>query len=166
MKQKSYRSIQTAMTGFALVLGFSGTSAESFDHGGMHRYHTPDGPAYLLPKILQMHPFDLNAQPVYGKPAGTLNIDKNGHAKLYFQNIEVPSMKDLDCKSSKILGTFLGPTGEDDNQAYYWNCDVLTFHASGPNLYHIDVQFADKEQHWKSYRVRGYQVIPEWISVE
>lgn len=166
MKRKSYCPILPILIGFVLVLGFSVLSAKSFDHGEMYRGHTPDGPAYLLPKILQMYPFDLNAHPVYGKPAGTLNIDKNGHAKLYFQNIEVPSMKDLDSKSSKILGTFLGPTGEDDNQAYYWTCDVLTFHASGPNLYHIDVQFTDKEQHWKSYRVRGYQVIPEWISVE
>jgi hypothetical protein len=166
LKRKRYFSILPILLGFALVLGLSVLSAKSINHGGTHVGKTPDGPAYLLPKILQMHPLDLDAHPVYGKPAGTLNIDRIGHAKLDFQNIEVPSMKKLDSKSSKILGSFAGPSGEDENQAYYWTCNVLTFHASGPNLYHIDVQFADKEQHWKSYRVRGYQVISEWIPVE
>jgi hypothetical protein len=134
LKRKSYFSILPILIGFALVLGFSVLSAKSFDHSGMYVGRTPDGPAYLLPKILQMYPLDLDAHPVYGKPAGFLNIDRTGHAKLDFQNIEVPSMKKLDSKSSKILGSFAGPSGEDENQAYYWTPPTFTARNEATNL--------------------------------
>jgi hypothetical protein len=144
------------------------TAVLSYDHGGMHKTITPDGPAYLLPKILSIHPFDPHKQSSIGADAGTLNIDEKGNAMLYLPNWKISSMRMLDKNSAKdVLGTPYGPHGEEENKPYFWTFDVLTIHVSGNNLYHIDVQFADADQHWKKYRVRGYQIAnPQWRLVD
>ncbi|MFA6210019.1 MAG: hypothetical protein WCT03_04970 [Candidatus Obscuribacterales bacterium] len=127
-----------------------------------------NGPAYLLPKILTIHRFDLNGNPCVGADAGRLQIDVKGNAKLYILNSKVASMKSLDKNLTReILGIPTGPQGEDDNKPYYWTFDVMTIDPVEQNIYHIDVQFADADQHWKEYRVRGYRIgNPQWQVVE
>lgn len=141
------------------------TTAISYSRQGSTRETlTPNGPAYLPPKHLSIHPFNLSSTPVYVKAAGSLTIEKNGSAKLYLPC--TTSSKVLDKKATcELLGEALGPQGEDENNSYFWTFDVMTFHPSGNNLYHIDAQFDDAGL-WKSYRVRGYQINPEWHPVD
>ncbi len=160
----------TKMVFLSAALFLTATAGDSFDHSGMYksRSATPDGPAYMLPKILQIHRFDLNEKPCIGADAGRLKIDVKGNAKLYILNSKVSSMKELDKNLAKeILGVPAGPQGEDENKPHYWTFHVLTIDPLELNIYHIDVQFADAEQRWKEYRVRGYRIAnPQWQLVE
>ncbi len=54
----------------------------------------------------------------------------------------------------------------NDNKAYYWTFHVVGIEPLEQNIYHIDVQFSDPEQHWKEYRVRGYRTNSQWTLVE
>jgi hypothetical protein len=143
-------------------------AADAFDHSGHSRPTTVDGHAYLLPKILPIHRFNLSDNPAVGADVGRLNIDVNGNAKLYFINPKVSSMKLLNTNlSNDLLGKPDGPYGEDENKAYYWTFQVLAIEPFEQNIYHIDVQFSDGDQHWMKYRVRGYRIAnPTWQLVE
>ena len=144
----------------------AGNAAEHLGH--LSRSSITQGQAYLLPKILPIHQFDLNGKPTIGTQAGVLQIDVNGNAKLYIVNPKVSSMKQLDKNlSTDMLGKPAGPQGEDDNKAYYWTFHVLSIEPFEQNIYHIDVLFSDADQHWKEYRVRGYRIAnPKWQLVE
>lgn len=140
----------------------------SFEHGGMHKFVPVDGPAYLLPRSLSVHSLDLHKQPSMGADVGTLFIDAAGNAHLRIANSRIASMKALDKTLGKeLLGAPVGPHGEDEDNAYFWTFNILAMQAFEPNIYHVDVQYADTDQHWKKYRVRGYQISnPQWQAVE
>lgn len=173
MKRQDPRLRATTVAKMSLLscsLLLSIATGNAFDHSGMYksRSATPDGPAYMLPQILPIHRFDLEGKPSVGADAGRLKIDVKGNAKLYILNSKLSSMKKLDTNLAKeILGVPVGPHGEDDNKPYYWTFHVLAIEPFEQNIYHIDVQFADAEQHWKEYRVRGYRIAnPQWQLVE
>jgi len=168
----SLKSIVLTKLTFLGIVIFATTTVpvSAFDHNGMYtsKPAITNGPAYLLPKILPIHRFDLNAPPCVGADAGRLQIDLKGNAKLYILNSKVASMKSLDKNLTReTLGIPTGPQGEDENKPYYWTFDVMTIDPLEQNIYHIDVQFADADQHWKEYRVRGYRIgNPQWQVVE
>lgn len=152
------------------VSGATAVHGSAFDHNAMYtsKPAITNGHAYLLPKILPIYRFDLNATPCVGADAGRLQIDVKGNAKLYILNSKVASMKSLDKNLTReTLGIPTGPQGEDENKPYYWTFDVMTIDPVEQNIYHIDVQFADADQHWKEYRVRGYRIAnPQWQVAE
>lgn len=146
-------------------------AAISYDHSGMYsaaKTAVADGPAYLLPKSFSIHSLDFHKQPSIGNDAGILFIDERGKAKFSLFKTKVPSIAALNKASSKdLLGMPIGPQEEDDANAHFYTFNVLANNAFEQNIYHIDVQFADSDQHWKKYRIRGYQITkPQWQTVE
>jgi hypothetical protein len=150
------------------------TAGNAFDHSGMYEVRPRVGSAYLLPKILSIHPFNMHEQPpISSMSAGSIHIDAKGNARLYISNLKMPNLKGSAMKAldkelaAAILGKANGPQGEDDNEPYFWTFHVMAIQAFELDIYHIDVQFTDADQHWKKYRVRGYQIAnPRWQLVE
>ncbi|MFA7337941.1 MAG: hypothetical protein WC028_14225 [Candidatus Obscuribacterales bacterium] len=164
---KAATLVKMSLLSCSLLL--SNAALNAAEHAGhLSRSTITQGQAYLLPKILPIHRFDLDGKPTIGTQAGVLQIDVNGIAKLFILNPKIPSMKQLNKTLSKdMLGELAGPQGEDDDKAYYWTFHVLSIEPFEQNIYHIDVLFSDADQHWKEYRVRGYRIAnPKWQLVE
>jgi hypothetical protein len=122
----------------------------------------PDGLLFAIPKSVPVYPVNLEVPGCVGKYACHLHIDKLGNPEL---SISSP-LKELDSKSStRLFGAVRGP--EFEKETPFWTYHVSALHATGPNIYHIDVELADTEGHWKRYRVRGYQITnSNWQTVQ
>ncbi len=101
-----------------VILGFAQTG-HTFDHSGMYSFPaTPNnGPAYLLPKLIQIYQFSPNAKSYFGADSGLLRIDKNGNARIFTSNLNAPSttsLKGLEKNlAAKLFGPAEGPQGDE-----------------------------------------------------
>jgi hypothetical protein len=122
----------------------------------------PDGLNFAIPKSVPVYPVNLEVPGCVGKYACHLHIDKLGNPELSTSS----PLKELDSESSTLL--FGKANGVDfEKETKFWTYHVLALHATGPNIYHIDVELADTEGHWKRYRVRGYQITnSNWQTVQ
>ena len=123
----------------------------------------PDGLNYERPKLITLCTVNLKAPNCIGKNFGTLKIDKDGN---FLFGISGPGIKELTSETTtSALGKGSGP--ETEGETKFWTYNVLSLHSFEPNIYHVDVELADLEGHWKRYRVRGYQITnSSWKTVK
>ncbi len=87
-------------------------------------------------------------------------VDKDRKARIYLHGPD-KSLKDLDKTTAYRIFCNSKPSGS--------SCDtfhVVGAHASGPNIFHVDVEF-NNAQLLSRYRVRGFGILkPEWQQVQ
>lgn len=150
-----------------LLLGFMVSSIWTFFHipvegksPALRSDHiSPDGLNYELPKSTNLHAVDIKVPNCIGKDCGGLRIDKEGNV---FFNVRGSGIKSLTGETTiTALGQGSGPVTEGETT--FWTYNVLSVHSFEPNIYHVDVERADAEGHWKRYRIRGYLIAnPAW----
>lgn len=124
---------------------------------------SPDGLNYELPKSTTLYTVDLKVPNCIGKDFGGLRIDEEGNV---FFTVGGKGLESLTSETTtRALGKGSGPVTETETT--FWTYNVLSMHGFEPNLYHVDVEKADAEGHWKRYRVRGYLIAnPVWQTVK
>jgi len=126
-------------------------------------YPSPNGLNYERPKSTTLHAVNLKVPGCIGKDFGGLRVDKEGNA---FFGVGGKGIKSLTSETTtRALGEGSGPQTEGETK--FWTYNVLSVHSFEPNIYHVDVERADDEGHWKRYRIRGYLIAnPVWQIVK
>jgi hypothetical protein len=116
-----------------------------------------DGEDDNLPKTYNLARLKLNI----GRGVGSLHVGKDGQGRISLDNPY--SLKALDQETAiKIFGE-LSSFGENSPCKTF---HVLAANANGPNIFHVDMDFNDK-QLLSRYRVRGFGITtPIWQKVE